>query len=239
VATLVGLRLLARARAGGLLPERLIGLGIVLMAVLGVPLCAAGRLPGLAATPPGHALFAAGVSLSAAGTACLYAFTHRVFRPGSVWAASLTAVACSALITTTLGLAVTSTQGATLAEILPHTRPWAVALVGLLGGAFAWTALESLLSYGPARRRLALGLADAVVVNRLLLWALSSASLTALCAAIAAFLLQGRAVLVDPLPTAVISLVGSAGACAWYLTFLPPSSYLRFVRARAAQGRQA
>ena len=48
---------------------------------------------------------------------------------------------------------------------------------------FAWTSSEALRYYGLMRRRFALGLADAVVVNRFLIWGGGAAISTALTVA--------------------------------------------------------
>ena len=45
-------------------------------------------------------------------------------------------------------------------------------MVAVLGLYYVWTAFEGFRYYGMMKKRMALGLADAVVTNRFLLWAL-------------------------------------------------------------------
>jgi hypothetical protein len=101
-------------------------------------------------------------------------------------------------------------------------------------GAFVWTAVEGLREHAMASRRLALGLADPVVVDRFRLWTLYGVSCTGITAANAVGVLLERNLstsLVVLLPSAVLGL---AAASAMVLAFLPPAWYLARVRARAS-----
>ena len=102
----------------------------------------------------------------------------------------------------------------------------------MVGLSFLWTALESLTYHRMLRRRLALGLADPVVVNRFLLWALSGLALVALCGGIGASILAGYAPLRDGPPLLCIGGASVVASVTWYLAFLPPAGYVRFLRRR-------
>ena len=231
----VGWRLLALGRRTRQQPELLMGLGLLLVAVLGGPLAAVGRLPALLGTAPGDVVFAVGLAATQLGIALFCAFTWRVFRSDELWATLLLVGLVGALGVEWLGLLHASARGATMEEILPHTRPWAIAIVTSLALAFGWTAGESFAHYRRLRRQRALGLGDPVVANRLLLWAIAGFATVLLCAVIGASMGAGLAPLRHGLPLAAI---GSAALCAstcWTLAFLPPAWYLAALRGRSAQ----
>lgn len=233
VGSVVGARLLMLAHRTRQLPELWIGLGLVLITVGGAPLSSIGRLPTLVRTPVGDALFATGLLLALCGIELLFVFTWKVFRPAAGWARTLVVLAALALGAQFAGILYGSQLGQTLEQIVPHTRPWALGTVSTVALSFAWTAAEALPYHARLRRRLALGLADAVVVNRMLLWGVSGIAAAVLCAVLASTMLAGQAPLRDPLPLAVIGVAGTFASCTWYLAFLPPEAWLRFVRRRS------
>jgi hypothetical protein len=234
VGVVVATRLVLVARRTRGLPELAMGLGLLLVTVLGGPLAGVSRVPALVATAPGNLLFGGGLLLTITGIGFMYVFTWRVFRPDRAWAKALLGGVVAALVVAWLGLVHGNAQGTTLEEILPHTRPWGIAVVVLVAGAFMWTGVESLSYHASMRRRRALGMSDPVVVNRFFLWAVSSLAATGLCAVIVWTMLAGGAPMNDPLPLASICLASTAVSVAWYLAFLPPDRYLRFIRRRAA-----
>ena len=99
--------------------------------------------------------------------------------------------------------------------------------------AYLWTGWEAFHYHGLMRRRARLGLADAAVSDRFLLW-----GLMALCVA-AGVLLNSVAlalrieILESPWILLGSSATGLAQALLLVLAFVPPSSYLAWVRARA------
>jgi hypothetical protein len=230
----VGFRLLALGRRTGQQPELLMGLGLVLVAVLGGPLAFLGRLPAWVGTPAGDVVFAAGLAAVQTGIALFGVFTWLVFRRDALWATLLLVWLVGALGVEWLGLLQASSRGATLEEILPHTRPWGVAIVVSVALAFGWTGGEALAHHARLRRRLPLGLADPVVANRMGLWAVAGFATLVLCAVIAASMLAGLAPLRHPLPLAAIGLAGLSASACWTLAFLPPAWYLAAVQRRAA-----
>lgn len=234
VGAVVGARLLLLARRTRQIPELAIGLGLLLITVVGAPLSTTGRLPFLVETPIGDGIFALGLAFSLGGIGLLYVFTWRVFRAGARWAKAAVSLAGVALGCQWVGLLVASRAGRTMEQILPHTRPWALAIVATVAIAFGWTALESLVYHSRLRRRLALGLADPVVVNRLLLWGVSAVAAWGLCTVLAGSMLVGQAPLRDPLPLSIIGVAGLTTSLAWYLAFVPPEAWLRFVQRRAS-----
>ncbi len=228
---LVGFRLLALGRRTREQPELLMGLGLLLVAVLGAPLAAVGRLPGVVATAAGDFVFALGLAAAQLGIALFCAFTWRVFRSDALWATVLLVGVAGALGVEWLGLLHASARGATMEQILPHTRPWGIAIVATLAFSFAWTGCESISYYGRLRRQLALGLGDPIVANRLLLWAIAGFATVGVCVVIVASMLAGLAPLRDALPLSAIGVAALCASACWLLAFAPPAAYLEWIRA--------
>jgi drug/metabolite transporter (DMT)-like permease len=164
----VGVRLLLVARRTRGLPEVLFGFTF-LSTALGQAFGQIGlRLlwstPGPLATTL-NALTFAFVTL---GTAALGLVVWRVFRPGKGWGAALCAAVCGL---TLLAYAVRLWDG-DFAIASGQTRGYLlhVAARGIL---LAWTATEAIHYWSLLRKRLALGLADPMATNQILLWGIS------------------------------------------------------------------
>jgi hypothetical protein len=234
VGVVVGLRLLALGWRTRQQPELLIALGLLLAAVVGAPLAAIGRAPGIALTPFGSVVFAAGLAAVQMGIAFFGIFTWLVFRRDALWATALMAFLVGLCGVEWLGIVQASATGDTLAVVLPRTRPWGIAIVGTLAAVFAWTGFESLAHYRRLRRQLVLGLADPVVTNRVWLWAVAGFATVGLCAAIGGCMWAGLPPLGHPLPLMAIGIAALSASVCWGLAFLPPSAYLASIRRRAS-----
>jgi len=231
--TVVGVRMLLLARRTRGRHEFLMGLGMVLIGTLGYPASLGSGFGG----PVGQVsipIWLGASLITVLGIGLIYAFTWQAFRPHETWGKAIVAVASAFML---LGMAI-STRALLAAP--PDAMSQLVAKNGLFiamvgyCGCFLWSAIEGFLHYANARKRLALGLADAVVVNRFWLWGVFG--LTATGINISSFI--GNALGVDPsqsplvlIPMGVLGFVASA---AMYLAFLPPASYLAFVRSRFA-----
>lgn len=233
VGIVVGFRLIGLARRTRQLPEILMGLGLLICSVLGAPLSGAGRMPGLVATPLGDNLFASGLGLVQIGMGCFFAFTWQVFRQRSSIAMGAVLLACGALGATWRGL-VGASVGGDMAEIYANTRPWAMAIVALVGINFAWTGFESLSYYRKLARRQALGLADAEVVNRVWLWGMGGAAVAGLCAMMLLPMYFGVPPLRNPVTLIGMAIGASVATTCWFFAFFPPEAYLARVRTKAA-----
>ncbi len=233
VALLVGGRLLLLARRTRGFPEFCIGMGFYLNAVFGHPLMAGSGWGGSRVAEVNLLLFGLGSSFVALGMMFLYGFTWRVFRPRESWARWGTVLACLALVAQAVGMV----RGLASAgpDAIPHevTAGWATVQHALVGLCLAWTGLESLLFYLQMRRRLAFGLADPVVANRFLLWAIFGIATFAVLAVNAAYHVAGVTTLNHPVCQLVTVLGALVASGAMYLAFLPPGLYVRAIERRA------
>lgn len=227
---IVSLRLLALARRSRGLPELLIGLGLLLMGGVGYPLSTTARvLEGpleLKAT-----LFLIHAGLSLLGQSCVAVFNWRVFRPGDGWARAL----ALGFVASLAGLLLWQGMAPGWLEFARSgAGPWSwLPLYSLV--VLGWAGLESLAYYVKLRRRLALGLADAVTADRLRLW--SIAMLAAFTTSATALTLRGFDVAMTPTLTGlVVGPLGIVSASAMWLAFVPPQRYLRWVAGATAPG---
>jgi hypothetical protein len=233
-ASVVGIRLLLLARRTGQLPERLIGMGFLGGGCLGYTALVAASLMNQAQAAPSasSALFYAGWTGLVVASCCLIVFWERVYHRGLAAARAVIAVEVALLVGSLVGLFATYTPGAD-----PATSSWY--LLGLVaqGGAYALNAWSAGRTHRLLRRRLRLGLAEPVVVNRVLLWSAASCAITLqYFYSIARLALYGKGTASGP-ETAVIACLGLAAAGTMVLAFLPPRSYLRRVERSSAGAR--
>jgi hypothetical protein len=156
-------------------------------------------------------------------------FTWRVFRPESLWAASLAGLLFLGLLASYVAFPATQIHARSAADHL-----WYDLFALSRSACLAWGAVESLWYYAGARRRTRLGLADGLVTNRFLLWGVGLGSTSLLMASTLLAPVAG----VDPAAAGWVlleSLAGLVGAVSIWLTFFPPAAYRRLVSARASR----
>lgn len=234
VTGVVSLRLLFLAWKTRELPERLMGFGLGCMIFVFFPVMAA---TGMGRVPVGEVnfpLLLADFPFFAGGFTCIVCFTWRVFRPFDDWAA---------VLAVGLGIVASGTLGGMLGAV--HASPadmgsfeagqlWSGLLRLPLIAAFAWTGIEGWLSYGKARRRLALGLIGPVITNRFLLWALVGLAQVAIHGVSTVLHFKGMGMMSSPVGLLAVACGASVGSAALMLVFLPPSAYLRWIERRGA-----
>lgn len=165
----------------------------------------------------------AGFSVLLVATFSGYAFTYTVFRRGERWAI---AVVCLGTLLALWGT-IRQLGGWSLEPDLSGPSP--EFLLGRVA-CFAWGTFEGLRAYRMARRRLALGLADRVVVNRFFLFGswfglMGLMPVTfALSRSFAGTRGVEAALQLPPI------LVGTMMIIALVLTFFPPRKYLAWVK---------
>ena len=233
VSLVVGIRLMGLARRNRHFPELALSLETLLMPAVGYPLLMVGvalerlGLPGVAPVTF--------VALSAASVAGLmnYYFTWRVFRPDETWAGIACGLATWLLLAPLGAVAVHIDLGGVDAGIRnAHGWTYPLVLTGLCG--MGWTSVESFRYFLNFRRRLRLGLAEAPVCNRFLLWALASGAWV--CVSVLAGILLTFAD--NPLDgggfTVCVGAAGLVNSVCMTLCFMPPARYLEWLRRRAA-----
>jgi len=239
VSLVLGLRLLALSRRTRQLPELTMGLCLLLMGGLGYPFAIVGRaVTALPNDVRGLALGSAALC-NTIGFAALSIFTWRVFRPASIAAELSATLAVVGLLVLLPAEAVWPglIESALSAEPYPGLPGYLRVLMGL--ALLIWASLEAAVFARKLRRRLVLGLADAVVADRVRLWtiAISGAALSTATSVVLSS--QGIDLASSSLGAGIIGVLGLVSAvCAW-LAFLPPARYTRWVRERTHAGAAA
>jgi len=185
------------------------------------------ELPGVAP------VFFAGLSVTLAAVSMNYFFTWQVFRPGAAWAVILCGVGTWLLIAP-IGGVVAHVAVLGIDAGIRGASSWTFPIVSAALAAYGWASLESLLYFLKARRRLRLGLVEAPVCNRFLLWALASAAFFSLAVLSAGLLLLGVNPMDSGLFTLGLGVAGLLNSVCMMLCFMPPERYLAWLRLRAA-----
>jgi len=210
---IVGIRLLLLSLRTGRMPERLIGLSLLLAGGLG-----SGGLiaAGLADEPRALILAIAMLSVDC-GIAALGAFTWLVFRPTRL-GATLVAV-CVALLFASL---ITDRIAGHFLGVPRTAFSMASDYAGRLG-IYTWASYESLRQWVLARRRVRLGLSEPLVANRFLLWGV--AALAALGIWLHSLWRELHRVADQTELYLVVTVLGGICALAIWLGFFPPRAY--------------
>jgi len=232
VASVVAVRMLRLAARTGEYPEIFIGASLLLGGALGFPPLA--LAPGLAGAEPDLAL-----RLGLAGLVALHLSSwanalgwRAIFHPGDRWARNV-AVVCTVL----LFLSLTHRLAGMAVSILGRD-PAAQFAGGYTASLFAQAAPYFLMAFSALRyqaklrRRLALGLADPVVVNRIALWGATSGVVVVQYAISLATLHVRHLPEIAAIYQTVVAGLGLVLSVLLYLAFLPPKAYLRRVARR-------
>lgn len=235
--------LLARARRKGDLAPLLLGLQLLLSMGFGYLLCAAGSSLALLTKDPSPRLVAgllgSGNAASMLGLFAALLFNWRVFSPGERWPLWLGGGFLAAMGAGWLGSAASGAF-----ETGSYANGWFLLLNAAMLAINLWVGIEPLVYHAKLRKRVRLGLAEPLIVDRFLLWGIGSLARAALIVMgpIGAWLLpgldeEGRAAFT----TASLALAGALGlttTVAYWLTFNPTAAYARWVE-RRYRGRGA
>lgn len=228
VALVVGVRLIILAAHTRELPELLMGIGVLGIGPVGFGLMVGASIA--APTNPGlqQGLLWVGALAVASGALAKYVFNWRVYYPGRPAVGFIVAGAGLVLFGSTIYSGLTGglvSQG--------QMAPLALARSALQIGCLLWGAAESFRYWSKMRRRLALGLADPVVTNRFLMWAIGAfAAGFGTAVGTTVQLVTGKASFEVGWVMASSSLHGLVAAIAIGLAFIPPAAYRRWVTAR-------
>ena len=228
----VGARVLRLALRTGQIPEWALGIVLFVSGGLGYSLLFMGSLAFLPVELK-ELTFAAGLVALSVGSAALYLFTWRVFRPDRVWAFFVFAAALFLMISSFVIEALT-TGFAGERSLLWYS-------VGTVTRAvpYGWVALESFHHFARLRRALRFGLADPMVVDRFRLWGLGAAAIFTSFTLVFVSGLVGTPTSHPPALVALVACLGIPSAVAMALAFNPPAFYRRrFVRPHPAPAAQ-
>ncbi len=237
LAAMTGIRLLMIARRTRQAPELLLGSGFSSGILIGLPLVGASGIDRL---PSGEVnLMLVGAAHVALATAfyLLGAFTRMVFRPGRGWATMLM-VSFPIVI-----LGATAFMARALAAAEPHIDSFEVAhpftmfmrlpMIVSLG----WVGIEATSEWYRARKRLLLGLADAVVVQRFLSFGMFGLILAFGLVVSLVLSLFGYGVMNSL--AGLLSVVAASAVSGVFLalSFFPPQAYVDYIVRRAEARR--
>lgn len=228
----VGVRLLAQGRRTRELPELLLGMGVLCIGPIGFGLSMFAAAAG-ASAPEAPSVWA-GLSALAVGSgaASKSIFNWKIYHPRSraVAAVSIGAIVLLAVAIVADGM---TTGFAPAAWMQPG---WVLVRQALQVGVLFWGAIEALLWWRRMQRRARLGIGDAVVANRFLLWAIGAgmAGSGSLIGSLVGLSL-GQPLSELPALALTLSGFGMASACALWLAFAPPEAYVRRIRSNAAR----
>ena len=219
------------------MPELLAGLSYVGAPALGYPLAiVSSQIPNRAVAVP---MYVVGEVLLVFGCCCFLFFTVKVFRPSASWANAMACLGSLILVASGVGILHSFIAYENAAEITAHARLPLAGMVGVLALSYVWTALEGLRYYRMMRKRMALGLADAVVTNRFLLWTLSGLTSVAWISFSALMLAVGENLARNMANVSVTCAGGIANTVLLVLIFMPPAAYTRWVERSARAGQLA
>jgi hypothetical protein len=225
----VGVRLLLLwSRTRGL-PELLVGIGVLGIGPVGFGLMTVAELSRGSAPALSRVLLGIALLAVSAGVFAQCCFNWRVYHPGQVWVRRIVWVGGASLVA--LYLADFRSSGFEGRGLLgPNQMGRNVLQVGCL----LWGAGEALRYWRMMRRRLRLGLADAVVTNRFFLWGLAAgAAGVGSGIGVVVQLTTSAAPIQVPWLMLSSSLHGLTAAVAMWLAFVPSEAYKRFIETRA------
>ena len=228
VALVVGIRLLLLWRRTRQLPELLMGIGVLGIGPIGFGAMTIGTVS-MSNPPIANAAFAMGTVAVAVGVLAKCTFNWLVYRRESVIAKIVTC-GVGMLLLVVLATQVLDGQWTPTTAMAWDSLSRSFVQVGCL----FWGSAESLYYWSRLRRRMTLGLADSVIVNRFLMWGLG-AGFAGLGTGIGvtAEIITGIPTLQIPWVVSTSSAFGFAAAVSIYLAFVPPERYVRYVRDHA------
>jgi hypothetical protein len=226
----VGIRLVVLGMRTRQLPELLIGIGVLGIGPIGFGFLAVGMQvrEGIAA----ELLTAAGTIATAVGVWAKLFFNLLVYRresPAGLLAASALALVVAGCV---FAAPLLGTWAASARDPLFTTvRGLAQAL------ALGWGALEAFMYWRRMRMRERIGLADPLLTNRFLMWAISAgAAGLGTAIGVAASLATGRASLEIPAVVVSSSAHGFVAAVGMWLAFAPPRAYRVWIAGTGPRG---
>lgn len=234
VGTVVGVRLLLLARRTRKFPELAVGSALFGFAFIAQTALVATQVVGAEASFGFHmalvGLCVAGYYVMLVG---LSTFTWQVFGAGSRWRQGMALlIVASGLISSSVTFWANWELYGTDGQMPLHGRIGITPQYILL---LSWTSIESLRYWGLMRKRQALGLADLETTVRFAVWGMSAGIGSLLLIALFVVSLTREGLFQDdPATAALVSVAGLVNAVGWWLTFMPPLFYTRWLKSRTA-----
>jgi len=236
----LGMRLLLLAKRSRQLPEALLAAHFLLCCGLGYVVLITGlscaRDPTLMSASVVTALISIGYLASAIGVFAEAGFNFLVFRRDDGWAKGLMVLFGATLAAGYTGYWLTGGF---------HTGVFAGVWLWMLYGSFiavaAWVMIEPLVYHRTMQKRLQLGLAEPMVVNRFLLWGVGSVLRFVMVVGgiIPSVIFDGQKAQLRPDAVGwtllAVALVGVGVAVSYSLTFFPTKGYVQFIEDRTAR----
>jgi len=236
-ALVVSSRLLALSWRTRKLPELLLGLAVLCVGFLAFAVGTAGKLL-LVGTPAlRSSMTIVGLFIECSGQLALVAFSWRVFHPRSTAASAFGAVLAVFILAAFVG-EIYSGQYLRYSDSLRSLGPFVPLGQIARGSAPAWMSFECFRFHRQLRRRLAIGLAEPMVVNRVVLWGVGiGATAVGYGFTTVHRLVYGLGLKEHVWAISTVSALGMVSAICLGTAFFPPAAYRRWVEARS--GRSA
>jgi hypothetical protein len=236
--------LLARARRTRDLAPLLLGIQLLFAMGFGYLLCAAGTGIALLSHAPSPrlvaGLLATGNASTMIGLSAALVFSWRVFSPGERWPLWLGGAFAASMLAGWLGSAASGAF-----ETVSYANGWFLLLNAGMLAINLWVGIEPLVYYAKLRKRVRLGLAEPLIVDRFLLWGLGSLARAALVVmgpigelCLRSLGEEGRQAFTT-VSLAISGLLGLSASVSYWLTFNPTPAYVRWVQRRYRSGRTA
>lgn len=225
VSLAVGIRLILLWTRTRMLPELLIGVGVLGIGPVGFGSMIAGMVVSKTNPEAGNLLFMLAFLAIAIGVLSKWLFNWRVYYPHSKALAPVVALVGLVLV----GQFFYYILGPGFAQV-GSMSVVSISRSALQVGCLLWGSFEALRFWRRMLRRSALGLASREVTNRFFLWGLGAgaAGLGTAVGTIAS-VVTGKTLLEIPWVLASSSAHGFVAAIAMWLAFLPPAWYLRWI----------
>jgi hypothetical protein len=231
--TVIGIRLLRLAHRNRGLPELMLGISLLIGGTFGATLEAGGLA--LATTIEPHVvgmLLLVGKLCGLVALICQGVFIWKVFRPNAAWAPAMIGLCVALSATAIVGFGFSGTFATGRVPMLWFWIELAARTAGSV-----WLVYEAIRYYGRMRRRLRLGLADPVVCNRFLLWAIAGlCGISMMLTAVPPVLYPTTTNWLMVWDIALFSAFGIGFCTAYALVFFPPAFYRRWVTGSAPEG---
>ena len=220
---LVGGRIALLAIRARQLPETAMALSLILSGGVGTALLVTPALLGNLEVGTVYRLSQLATISNHAGFVFLYLFVWRVFRPGDLWAACLVFSSTGILLIGAVGTMVTLVPGGGFPGVNRAGDVWFWMSLLSRMVVYGWAMIESFRYYRMLKRRLALGLASEVIVNRFFYWGVSMGAVLGIWINIAITVLNLDLAWLVKINDLISAALGFVVAGAVYLAFFPGS----------------